>query len=407
MEWKKLSPSKISARVFSALSKNKDYTEELVLGVPASYLDPKVFQPDDKLLADAPFLSSLVLNPNHIGCHTLNESEPFFAGTQELEREAIAICAEEILKAQEGEYDGYVAAGGTEANIQAIWVYRNVFLQDFNAKHDDIALICSEHSHYSMDKAANLLNISIHKVRVSEDFQLDAEQLDQTLLELKKQGKKYIIAVANMMTTMYGSVDAPKTYIDALKAHDFEFRLHVDGAYGGFYYPFSNEDFELNFDTPEISSVTLDAHKMVQAPYGTGILIIRKGLINYAQTEEASYVEGQDFTLSGSRSGANAVAVWMILSTYGKFGWFEKIYVLQKRTDWLCEKLDEIGIEYYRNKFSNIVTMKAEQVGKMIAEKFGLVPDDHHNPSCYKVVVMDHVEVEKLQLLVNDIAANR
>lgn len=267
----------------------------MVLGVPASYLDPKVFQPDDKLLADAPFLSSLVLNPNHIGCHTLNESEPFFAGTQELEREAIAICAEEILNAQEGEYDGYVAAGGTEANIQAIWVYRNVFLQDFNAKHDDIALICSEHSHYSMDKAANLLNISIHKVLVTEDFQLDAEQLDQTLLELKKQGKKYIIVVANMMTTMYGSVDAPKTYIDALKAHDFEFRLHVDGAYGGFYYPFSNEDFELNFDTPEISSVTLDAHKMVEAPYGTGILIIRKGLINYAQTEEASYVEGQDF----------------------------------------------------------------------------------------------------------------
>jgi glutamate/tyrosine decarboxylase-like PLP-dependent enzyme len=118
-------------------------------------------------------------------------------------------------------------------------------------------------------------------------------------------------------------------------------------------------------------------------------------------------VEGQDFTLSGSRSGANAVAVWMILSTYGKFGWFEKIYVLQKRTDWLCEKLDEIGIEYYRNKLSNIVTMKADQVGKMISEKFGLVPDDHHNPSCYKVVVMDHVEVEKLQLLVNDIAAKR
>jgi len=129
-----------------------------------------------------------------------------------------------------------------------------------------------------MDKAANLLNISIHKVLVTEDFQLDAEQLDQTLLELKKQGKKYIIVVANMMTTMYGSVDAPKTYIDALKAHDFEFRLHVDGAYGGCYYLFSNEDFELNFDTPEISSVTLDAHKMVQATVWNRYFDHKKGV---------------------------------------------------------------------------------------------------------------------------------
>jgi tyrosine decarboxylase/aspartate 1-decarboxylase len=70
---------------------------------------------------------------------------------------------------------------------------------------------------------------------------------------------------------------------------------------------------------------------MAQAPYGTGIFLIRKGLIQHTNTKQASYVEGEDFTLIGSRSGANAVAVWMILVKNGYFGWQEKIYILQKR----------------------------------------------------------------------------
>ena len=58
---------------------------------------------------------------------------------------------------------------------------------------------------------------------------------------------------------------------------------------------------------------------MLQAPYGTGIFLARKGLINYVYTETASYVKGLDATLVGSRSGANAIAVWMILKSHGYF----------------------------------------------------------------------------------------
>ena len=35
-------------------------------------------------------------------------------------------------------------------------------------------------------------------------------------------------------------------------------------------------------------------------------------------------MEGGDFTLIGSRSGTNAIAVWMILSKNGPYGWYEK-----------------------------------------------------------------------------------
>ena len=89
---------------------------------------------------------------------------------------------------------------------------------------------------------------------------------------------------------------------------------------------------------------------MLQSPYGTGICICRKGLIENVLTKEAEYVEGMDLTLCGSRSGANAIAVYMILLTYGPHGWYEKISVLLMRTHWFCKQLDVLNIKYYREK---------------------------------------------------------
>lgn len=399
--WNKKTQAEISDVVFGGTKKNINYAESPLLGIPASYLDPKVFNQDASFLEYSPYLNVLMKNPNHIGCHTMGNSESFFNGTQEIERDVINICAVDILKAAPNSTDGYIASGGTEANIQAIWIYRNYFKAEFGAKNSEITILCSSNSHYSMAKGANLLEIGIKSIKT--DIELDEQQIDNAIKEAKADGKKYFIVVCNMMTTMFGSVDNVDFYTDSLKQNDCIFKIHIDGAYGGFYYPFSNEKNALNLSNPHIDSVTLDAHKMAQAPYGTGIFIIRKGLIQYANTKEASYVEGEDCTLIGSRSGANAVAVWMILSKYGPFEWSEKIFILQKRTDWLCNALDNKGIEYYRNKFSNIVTINSLQLNKDIVQKFGLVPDNHMNPKWHKIVVMDHVTIEKLESFINNI----
>lgn len=399
--WVKKSQEEIKQTVFDALNKNINYINESILGIPASHLDSNVFSQDASFLKDAPFMSTLVQNPNNIGCHTLGESESFFAGTQEIEREVLAICAEDILNCKNNDYDGYIASGGTEANIQAIWIYRNYFKQELSASNDEVVILCSEDCHYSMDKASNLLSIGVQKVHVTEDKrEVLKDNVVNAIRDAKANGKKYFIVVSNMMTTMYGSVDNISNYTEALIQEKCDFKIHIDAAYGGFYYPFADEDSNLTFDNPHISSYTLDAHKMAQAPYGTGVFLIRKNLIQYANTKEASYVEGEDFTLIGSRSGANAVAVWMILMKNGPYGWQEKIFILQKRCQWMCDQLDKIGVNYYRNSFSNIITIRSEFVEETLAKKYGLVPDNHKNPKWFKIVIMDHVTIEKLKPLV-------
>lgn len=404
MNWESYSHTKLKKIVFNALETNLDYRHKPVLGLPASYLDTEVFYQDAPFLKDAPFLSTMIANPNHIGCHTLNESESAFEGTQKIEAELIQLCAKEIFGGTDDSYDGYVASGGTEANIQAAWVLKRYYEKEFNASSNEIALVFSEDAHYSMPKAASLLGLKKVILPVDKESRALASTSKSVLENAKNEGINYYIVVLNMATTMFGSVDdidAATSWLDELQ---LEYKIHIDGAYGGFIYPFAAIDSKLTFSHPKINSFTLDGHKMLQSPYGTGIYLTRKGFMDYALTEEANYVKGKDYTLIGSRSGANAVAIWMIMRTYGSDGWKMKIKKLIQKTDRLCEQLDEKGISYFRNPDMNIVTLHAHQIDPAIAAKYLLVPDHHDGkPNWYKIVVMEHVTQGLLDRFLMDV----
>ncbi|HAI76041.1 MAG TPA: aspartate aminotransferase family protein [Microscillaceae bacterium] len=397
--WKKMSAEDRLARVHKALKENVDFSVDASLGYPASKLDEKVFANESLFLKEMPVLQTYIANPNHIGCHTLGTSEFAFRGTQEIEREVLNMIAVDLFAAEEDNFDGYISPGGSEANIQAIWVYRNYYMQKHQAQLNEIVIVASEDTHYSIAKAANLLMLDCLTIPV--DYQrrtIIPEQLEKLVLEAIQKGKKYFILIANMGTTMFGSVDDPDVLTRPFEDYQLPYKLHIDGAYGGFVYPFGEHENRINFTNPRISSLTIDAHKMLQAPYGTGIFICRKGLIHHVMTKEAEYVEGWDLTLCGSRSGANAVAVWTILTTYGPHKWFEKVSILKMRTLWLCKQLDRLGIIYFREPEMNIVTIQAQFIPPAIAEQYNLVPQKHNSQNeWYKIVLMEHVELEHLK----------
>lgn len=403
--WQKLTSNQRIERIQQALKENVNFVQDISLGYPASKLDGKVFNDDAPFLKDAPVLMTYVANPNHIGCHTTGTSETAFKGTQEIEREVLEIVAVDIFKSAKNEYDGYMATGGTEANIQALWIYRNFFVNTQQAKLAEIMIVASEDTHYSIAKGANLLSVDLMKVKVDfETRSILENEFEVSLTKAISEGKKYFIVVANMGTTMFGSIDNPITYTNLLEKYNVGYKLHIDAAYGGFVYPFTTADSILDFSNKKVSSITIDAHKMLQAPYGTGIFLCRKNLIENVLTKEAEYVEGMDLTLCGSRSGANAIAVWMILTTYGENGWFEKVKILQMRTDWICKQLDALGIEYFREPSMNIVTIKAEYIPADIAHQYDLVPQKHNDDNkWYKIVLMEHVEVDSLNHLIEDL----
>lgn len=402
MSWAAHSPEQIRTRVLDALDANLSYREDAVLGVPGSYLDRRVFPPLAELEPFA-LLSTLIANPNHIGCHTLGESEPAFAGTQALEREVVQICAEGLLNAGPGRVDGYVASGGTESNLQAIWCLRNALRSERGLPAGGIGILASEDTHYSVHKAADLMEMPLFEVAVDpKTRQMKADAL-AAALERAQDAVGALVVVLNMGTTMYGSVDDANRVLPAVEASGLPHRTHVDAAFGGFIYPLTSDN-RLDFRDSRLHSVTLDAHKMLQAPYGTGIHLVRKGLIRHVLSPAASYVPGLDCTLSGSRSGANAVAVWMILRSYGSAGGQAFCAELVDRAARLSARLSELGVRHFLEPGMNLVALAAVDLPQGLPERHGLVPDVHEGrPRAYKIVVMDHVTEARVEDFLDDL----
>ena len=207
-----------------------------------------------------------------------------------------------------------------------------------------------------------------------------------------------------MSTTMFGSVDDVERVADFFNTKKMDYKMHVDGAFGGFIYPFTKENNPFGFHNPNISSITVDAHKMLQAPYGTGIFLCRKGMMEYTRTEEASYVQGLDFTLSGSRSGANAVSVWMIMMAHGPAGLKVRMENLADKAQSLKEELEDLGVEAFHQDGINIVTIKDKYIDPTIAKKYRLVSDNYgKDAKWWKIVVMKHVTQGTLDQFVEDL----
>jgi aromatic-L-amino-acid/L-tryptophan decarboxylase len=83
-------------------------------------------------------------------------------------------------------------------------------------------VVCSEHAHSSVDKAARLLGLELRKVPVDAEFRLRADALDLT---------DAAAVVATVGTTSTASVDPVPTIADACAAAGAW--LHVDAAYAG------------------------------------------------------------------------------------------------------------------------------------------------------------------------------
>lgn len=391
--WQRMSAEDIRKKIDTALRENRNYDSRIIMGAPVSQVS--------KVLTEQLDLNNFILrawqeNSNHIGCHTFGDSIPFFAGTQKLEKEVIDICAKDIFKGKE-DFDGYITSGGTESVITAIWAYRNLFIKQYNAKLEQISIICSSDTHYAVYKASNLLSIDVHTVAVNEETRvMDVAVFESSINDLQESGKHYFIVICNMMTTFFGTTDEVDSYAKVLKEKCLEYKIHIDAAFGGFFYPFSNPDSDINFLNPNISSITLDPHKFLQAPLGSGILIARKNIIQQLTSSKSTYIKGLDSTFSGSRSGFQALMIWIILMAYGRAGW--EAYVAQQMSlaNWFEQQLQKGKHPYFRDPFSNIFAIAADCISLNDAFHLGLVPDNHQQPKWYKVILMPHVNKEAL-----------
>jgi len=242
----------------------------------------------------------------------------------ELEREAVGALGELTGLADPA---GYIASGGTEANLQAIRIARN------RADTDEPNVVAPTHAHFSFTKAADVLGVEL-RTAPAEKYRVNTE----AMVELVDEDTIAVVAVAG--STEYGFVDPVPAVADIAASVDA--LCHVDAAWGGFYLPFADHDW--HFGHADVDTMTIDPHKVGQAAVPAGGLLARDETLLDELAVETPYLEStSQLTLTGTRSGAGVASAVAAMDALWPAGYREQYERSIENADWLADQLRARG----------------------------------------------------------------
>jgi glutamate/tyrosine decarboxylase-like PLP-dependent enzyme len=246
-------------------------------------------------IARAAYAMAMWINPNN---HSLDGGR----ASSQFEVEAVAQIA--AMFGWQGHL-GHLTSGGTVANLEALWVAGKL--------HPGKRIVASSQAHYTHSRISGVLGLVFSSVAVDRRGRMDVERLED---ELRKGDVGTV--VATLGTTAIGSID-PLEKILALR-EKYEFRVHVDAAYGGYFKlvpGISAEGVRAFGAIGEVDSIVIDPHKHGLQPYGCGCVLFHDPVVGhfYKHDSPYTYFSSQDLhlgeiTLECSRAGAAAVALW-------------------------------------------------------------------------------------------------
>ena len=183
---------------------------------------------------------------------------------------------------------GVLLSGGSAANLSALVAAREKHAPDQVGR---ATVYVGEHAHASVRKAARIAGITGERVRVcgSEDgLRLCPEAVRIAVKQDLADGYVPIAIVGAAGTTNAGTIDPLRSL--ATLARSLGIWFHVDAAYGGFFQLTDRGRGRLA-GIELADSITLDPHKSLFLPFGTGALLVRdRDDLARAFAEDADYL---------------------------------------------------------------------------------------------------------------------
>ncbi len=272
--------------VSSRLQNNYPYHHPMYLG--------QMMKPPHPL-AQLAYSLAMNINPNN---HALDGGR----ASSEMEKESV-----EQIAAMIGWENalGHLCGGGTIANLEALWVSREL------TQNQSIAV--SDQAHYTHSRCASLLGMDCHLIECDTDGRMSVGALRKTLDETSIG-----TVVVTLGTTGLGAVDPLQS--------DSPFRIHIDSAYGGYFKLAGNlsghtsRQYEL---MNRADSIVIDPHKHGLQPYGCGCVVFKDPAAAQIYKHDSPYtyftsdqLHLGEISLECSRAGAAAVALWATLQHF-------------------------------------------------------------------------------------------
>lgn len=250
-------------------------------------------------LARLAYSLAMEINPNN---HALDGGRASSA----MEKEAVAKLARMVGFAT---HLGHLTSGGTVANLEALWVSREL-------GEGRRRVLASSEAHYTHSRMSAVLGMDFTAVGVDREGRMDPEALRAEL-----RGGGVACVVATLATTGCGAVDPLEEILPL--AREAGVRVHVDAAYGGYFKlaAAGNPARERAFACMgQADSVVIDPHKHGLQPYGCGAVLFRDPAVGRVYRHDSPYTYFSsdklhlgEISLECSRAGATAVALWATL----------------------------------------------------------------------------------------------
>jgi glutamate/tyrosine decarboxylase-like PLP-dependent enzyme len=186
---------------------------------------------------------------------------------------------------------GALTSGGSVANLTAVVAARDAGGVT-PADTDRAVVYVTDQAHHSLLKSLHIAGLASAQVRtVPTDamYRMDVPDLERLIEADRSAGLRPWLVVGSAGTTNSGAVDPLGAIAAVSRSHGLWF--HVDGAYGGLF-SLCPEARPILQGIEQADSVTLDPHKTLFLPYGTGAVLVRDGahLLN-AFSASADYIE--------------------------------------------------------------------------------------------------------------------
>jgi aromatic-L-amino-acid/L-tryptophan decarboxylase len=169
---------------------------------------------------------------------------------------------------------GNLSSGGSIANLIAILTAREAAglkSKDFSR----VVVYLTEQAHHSIAKALRIAGLGEcvqRLIPMDAQNRMRADFLETQIREDRRLGLLPWFVVASAGTTDTGAVDP----LEAIRSTAQGLWLHVDGAYGGFF-ALCAEGRRILKGMHLSDSLTLDPHKGLFMPFGTGTVLVREG----------------------------------------------------------------------------------------------------------------------------------
>ena len=239
---------------------------------------------------------------------------------------------------------GLITTGGSMATFSAVVSARHRLLGEHLR---DGVLYTSSQAHHCVAKAAHLAGIlrDRHRlIEVDETMRMRVDALEDAIQEDRRAGLKPFLVVSAAGTTNTGAVDPLADIGQLCRNHDIWH--HCDAAYGGFF-QLVDELRPTLAGLGEADSVTLDPHKGLFLPYGTGALLVREGdALRQAHGAHASYLpplayDRYDPAQYGPELSRpfRGLRVWLPLVLYGLERFVAALREKHELARWCAERL--------------------------------------------------------------------